>query len=107
MNSFVVYVKTRSTGDSGHGVIYQNGIRCGENCTIAVPLPDLPVLWKLEAKPLADSSFAGWESETGQPLTGKHKPLPGDTIYAVFGETFFNDCPGIADSLGALAIHAE
>lgn len=83
MTGFVVYVKPKP-GTDGSGVIRQNGIPCGKACTISAPLPDLPVLWKVEAVPDEGSVFSGWETESGQPLSGKHKPLPGDTVYAVF-----------------------
>ena len=97
MTGFVVYIKTSSTAGAS-GQIKQNGIPCGEECTISAPLTDLPILWKIEAVPNDGSQLAGWtmdpnetpiywllEDSTGSPiLSGKHKPLPGDTIYAVF-----------------------
>lgn len=85
MTSFYVTVKARAlNGDGSGGTIKQNGMDCGEECLIAAELVDLPLLWKLEAVPEPGWQFVGWQTETGVPLEGKHKPLPADTIYAVF-----------------------
>jgi hypothetical protein len=61
-----------------------NGQNLGNDFAISYTLDTIPALHKLEAVADQDSVFAGWETPTGTVLEGKHTPLPGDTIYAVF-----------------------
>ena len=78
---YSVFIKTRG---EGNGTIRLNGQDLGNDFAISYTLDTIPALHKLEAVADDTSEFAGWETPTGTELEGKHTPLPGDTIYAVF-----------------------